>query len=491
MTSLVDRHAARAAELLPEPALLIGDDRITKTSSGFLERTDPSTGLVLAEFPVAGRDEVDRAVATAKAAFRSWRRVPADRRRRILSDCARAILAHEEELGAISALEIGTPVSGNFLGTAADQFDYYAGWADKFEGELISAYPTRAFNYVKYEPYGVIGALITWNGPLVNMSMKVAPALAAGNTVVLRTPEQAPFGPQRLGEILLEAGLPAGVLNIVAGGPETSEAIIRHPDVRKVSFTGGPEIAKKIMTTAAETLTPLCLELGGKSANLVFADADLDRAAEHAARFSVLTLAGQGCVLPTRLLVQDTVYDEMVERVKAVAESPTIGDPLDPATTLGPVISQAAVDRILGFVAGARSEARVVTGGERLSGEWAEGFFLTPTVVADVEHTSTLAQQEVFGPVLAIMPFHTEEEAVAKANDTAYGLGGYLHTSDLARAHRVADELEAGVIGVNGFPSITGATPFGGTKISGFGREGGRAGIEEFVHHKNVWIPLD
>jgi aldehyde dehydrogenase (NAD+) len=320
--------------------------------------------------------------------------------------------------------------------------------------------------------------------------MKIAPALAAGNTVVLRTPELGPFAVVRLAHLLRDAGLPAGVLNVLSGGPATAEAIIRHPDVHKVSFTGGPQTASKIMATAAESLTPVCLELGGKSANLIFADADLDAAAQMAAFMSTIASSGQGCLYPTRLLVQSSVYEEVIERLQGVAESPTIGDPLDPRVVMGPVISQGAVERILGYVDEARAGCRVVAGGDRVEGELGSGYFLRPTVLADVAHDSRLAQEEVFGPVLAVMPFETEEEALAKANDTRYGLAAYLHTRDLARAHRVADELQAGYIGINGFPSMTASAPFGGTKASGFGREGGRAGIEEFVHHKNIQIPL-
>jgi aldehyde dehydrogenase (NAD+) len=488
--TIVEEHASRAQTVLPEPALLIGDELIHTTSSGTLEVEDPTTGAVLAEFPAAGQEEVDRAVAAAKAAFPAWKRFPADQRRNLMFRCAQAIAAHGDELNTIQTLENGTPIAMSSIAAPVDYFEYYAGFADKFEGELIAAYPQRAFNYVRYEPYGVIGVLPTWNGPLINAAMKIAPAIAAGNTVVLRSPETAPLAILRLSQILLEVGLPAGVLNVITGGPETATAIIRHPDVRKVTYTGSPEVAAKIMSTASESLTPVTLELGGKSANLVFDDADLDRAVQHATMTSVVLVAGQGCLFPTRLFVQDTIYDEVIDRVKAMAESSTIGDPLDPTTIMGPVINKRAVDRILGYVDGARGDARLVCGGQRLGGDLAGGYFLQPTVLADVDNRSRIAQEEVFGPVLAIMPFHTEEEALAKANDSRYGLAGYVHTRDLERAHRVADELDAGLIGINGFPSMQASAPFGGVKHSGFGREGGRAGIEEFVHHKQVWMPL-
>jgi aldehyde dehydrogenase (NAD+) len=489
--TIASDHAALASSVLPEPALFIGGDRVTKTSAGAMDRVNPTTGQVLGQFPVAGQEEVDRAVAAARAAFPAWKRLPADQRRLILFRIAQTIREHEEEFKQIIALETGTPVGVNRLAMACDQFEYYAGWSDKFEGELISSYPARAFDYVKYEPYGVVGALITWNGPVINASMKLAPALAAGNCVVLKSPEFGPFAVMRLAELMLEAGLPEGVVNVLSGGPDTGKAIISHRDVRKVSFTGGPGIAKEIMALAAQSLTPVTLELGGKSANIIFADADLDAASGMAAFMSTIASSGQGCLYPTRLLVQDTVYDEVLERIKAVAASPSVGDPLDPAVVMGPVISESAVTRITRYVEAARSSsARLIAGGDRLAGDLGAGCFLAPTVFADVDNDSQLAREEVFGPVLAVMPFSTEEEAIAKANDTDYGLAAYLHTKDLVRAHRVADELEAGYISVNAFPSMTATAPFGGTKISGFGREGGRAGIEEFVHHKNVYIPL-
>jgi aldehyde dehydrogenase (NAD+) len=486
-----ERHAGRAAELLPDSQLIIDGESVTATSDGYLEHVDPSTGEVLAQLPVAGEKDVDRAVGAARRAFPSWRHLPADQRRGLLFGIAQAIKRNQDELAEITALEAGVPVSVNAISMAADQFEYYAGWCDKFAGELVSSYPGRALDYVSHEPYGPVAALITWNGPVINAAMKLAPALAAGNTVVIKSAESAPFSLMRLGEIMHEAGLPAGVVNILSGGPSTAQSLIRHPDIRKISFTGGSEIAKEVMAAAAETLTPVCLELGGKSANLIFEDADLDSATQMAAFMSTIALSGQGCLYPTRLLVQHSVYDEVVDRVRAVAESPVIGDPLDASTTMGPVINKRAAERIGDYISEASKTARLVTGGDRLDGDLAPGYFIRPTVLADVENSSRLAQEEVFGPVLAVLPFDTEQEAVAKANATAYGLAGYLHTRDLSRAHRVAGELDAGYISVNGFPPMTATAPFGGTKGSGFGREGGRAGLEEWVQHKNVYIPLD
>jgi aldehyde dehydrogenase (NAD+) len=455
-----------------------------------MDRIDPTTGQVLASFPVAGEEEVNQAVAAARKAFPAWKRMPADKRRRLLWDIARAIEAHEEELTKIVALETGFPIAGGGMEMAIDYFEYYAGWVDKFEGELITTYPGHNLDYVKYEPYGVVGVFVPFNGPVLNAAMKLAPAFAAGNCVVLKSPELSPFGVMRLAEICREAGLPDGVLSVLSGDKETGQALIRHPDVAKVAFTGGGAVARSIMATAAETLTPVVLELGGKSANLVFEDADLDAAAQMATMLSTVFVAGQGCLFPTRLLVQESVYNDVVERVAAITNAPTIGDPLDPSVIMGPVISEGAANRILSMVDAVRGEVRVVAGGERIDTGLGGNCFIRPTVLADVDRNSSIAQNEVFGPVLAITPFSDEAEAIDIANSTEHGLAAYLHTSNLPRAHRVADVLEAGWIGVNGFPNLYASAPFGGVKASGFGREGGRAGIEEYVYLKNVHIPL-
>ncbi|WP_043643841.1 aldehyde dehydrogenase family protein [Nocardioides alkalitolerans] len=488
--SALELHQKTATQVLPEPSLHIGGEVVTATRRGTLDRIDPTTGHVLAAFPLAGESEVDQAVRAARQAFPAWRRMPADKRRRLLWDIARAIEAHEQELNQIVALETGFPVAGGGMTMAIDYFEYYAGWVDKFEGELITAYPQPALDYVKYEPHGVIGAFVPFNGPVLNTAMKLAPAFAAGNCVVLKSPELSPFGVMRLAEILRDAGLPDGVFSVLSGDKETGQAIIRHPDVAKVVFTGGGTVARSIMSVAAESLTPVTLELGGKSANLIFADADLDAAAHVAAFVSTVAVAGQGCLFPTRLMVEESVYDEVLERVVAVSNSPTIGDPLDPTVGMGPVISESAADRILSMVDEARSGARVVAGGERLQTDLGGNSFVRPTVLADVDPSSTIAQQEVFGPVLAVMPFKDEAHALKMANSTEHGLAAYVHTNDLKRAHRVADGLVAGWVGVNGFPDLTASAPFGGVKGSGFGREGGRAGIEEYVYQKNVHVPL-
>jgi aldehyde dehydrogenase (NAD+) len=489
--TIATRHA-EAAVVLPEPGMLIDGAWVTKTSAGTMDRVDPATNQVLTSFPVAGQDDVDRAVRAARGAFPAWKRTPVNERRDLLLSIARLLSAANDEFKQIMALEGGHPAAVVTVEPAVDWLNYYAGWTDKLGGEVIHSYPARALDYAVYEPYGVIGAIVPWNGPLHVSTMKMAPALAAGNCVVLKTPEQSPFAVMRLAQICREAGLPDGVLNVLNGGPEVGQAVIRHPDVRKVSFTGGPATGSKVMALAAETLTPVVMELGGKSANLIFADADLENAVQMATLLSSVIAAGQGCLFPTRLLVQDTVYDEVVERARVIAESAPQGDPLDPSVIMGPVIGAAAFERIMGYIDMAKSDgsSRLVTGGARLGGELENGFFVQPTIFADVDNGSRIAQEEVFGPVLSIIRFKDEEEAVAIANNSRYGLAAYLHTRDLSRAHRIADDLDAGWIGVNSFPPMTPTAPFGGVKSSGFGREGGRAGIEEYVQPKNINILL-
>jgi acyl-CoA reductase-like NAD-dependent aldehyde dehydrogenase len=294
-----------------------------------------------------------------------------------------------------------------------------------------------------------------------------------------------------VGQLLLEAGFPPGVVNIVPGGPEAGDALVRNPGVDKIHFMGSTAVAREVLAAALQNLTPVTLELGGKSANIIFADADLPSAAELAIS-AVVYMSGQACLIGTRVLVQAPVYDEVVELCKAMVEQIPVGDPCSPTTRMGPVISQGACDRVLGVVERARQnrEGRLVTGGHRLGGDLADGYFIAPTIFADVDNSSDLAQHEIFGPVLSMQPFETEEEAVAIANDHPYGLAAYIQTNDLRRAHRMAAALEVGNVWINGFPGLPGSIPFGGTKQSGYGRLGGLAGIREFSRPKNIWAAL-
>lgn len=476
----------------PKGCLIIGDKIIEKASGGVYTHINPATGKPQADIPLAGVSETEDAIAAAKSAFEVWRAMPGRGRAVLLNRLADLIKQNASEFQRLAVIEGGTPysVAAGGAGLAEEWTRYYAGWADKIDGQVVSSYPSDEFIYTLPEPYGVIGIVVTWNGPLISLGMKVIPALAAGNTVVVKPAEQTPFVASLFGKLALEAGIPPGVINILPGAVESAQTLIAHPDVQKISFTGGPVTARKILHQCAELLKPSVMELGGKSANIVFDDADLDSAAQHAAMMSVGLLSGQGCELPTRLLVQEAVYDAMVEKVVAIAKSLPIGDPRDANTFIGPVINEEACERILAMVERAKQAGagRIVMGGERLNlgGDLSNGFFVSPTIFADVDPNSEIAQQEVFGPVLVIQKFSTEEEAIEIANSTQYGLGGYIQTNNLKRAHRVAAALKTGFVHLNGSRNIPAHAPFGGLGLSGFGKEGGRPGLDEFIRLKTV-----
>lgn len=488
----VELHQERAERDLPQPRLVIGGKDVTDTSGGLYEHRNPATGLVQAYIPLAGPTEVDQAVAAARQAFEVWGTMRPAERRRLLTRFAGLLRDHIPDFAAICPLENGVCIGGwaeNVGPHVAEWTEYYAGWADKIEGMVGAAYsPHENVEYTIAEPYGVIGHIITWNSPALSLAMKVPPSLAAGNTVVIKPAESTPFSALLFADLAREAGIPEGVVNVVTGLGDAGSALVTHPGVDKISFTGGPATARRIMADAALGLKPVVFELGGKSANLLFADTDLDSVVPYCAAFA-MSNTGQGCALPTRLLVERPIYDEVIARVTGVVAHLPVGDPLDPTTYIGPLINAAARDRVQGMVdkAVADGAGRLVHGGERID---SDGYFVTPTVFADVDNRSDLAQQEVFGPVLAITPFDTEDQAVALANDSEYGLSAYIQSRDIARVNRLVPRLKAGTVYVNPGPNpITSpATPFGGVGISGFGREGGKAGLDEFINVKGVGI---
>jgi aldehyde dehydrogenase (NAD+) len=480
--------------LLPRYPVIAGDALLERGSGVSHSHIYPANGRVTREMTLGSAADVEHAVRSARVAFPAWRALPGNKRRDLMLKMATLIEQHAAELGQLCTIENGSAsmVAPHIVNDAVQKFRYFAGWADKIRGDVLNTWGGPAHNYVTYEPYGVVGAIVPWNGPLFAATMVMTPALAAGNCIVLKAPELAPFTVMRLGELFKEAGFPAGVVNVIAGAADVGEAMVKHPGIDKIQFVGSGATAMKVLRTAAESLKPCGLELGGKSAVIVFADADLQEAARRGVAGGV-SVSGQGCVNGTRLLVERPIYEQYLQMLKGIAGYIKIGDPLDPSTVMGPIISAASLQRVQNIVENAVKQdgARLIVGGERLGGEYADGYFLPLTIVADVDANSALAQHEVFGPVLTVTPFDTEEEAIAIANGTTYGLGAYIHTQNLRRAHHVASEMQAGMVQVNGSgEGMQPYAPFGGMKQSGYGRLGGEQGVFEFLQAKNVWVNL-
>jgi acyl-CoA reductase-like NAD-dependent aldehyde dehydrogenase len=373
---------------------------------------------------------------------------------------------------------------------AAQYFQYNAGWADKTSGEVVTAGP-EAFDYTVHEPYGVVGAIIPWNASLIVASQVLAPILAGGNTVVLKPSDLSPFVTLRLVELALEAGVPPGVINVVTGDKIAGETLVRHKGVSKIHFTGSRETARKILAATAENIVPVCLELGGKSPLLIFSDSDLIAAAQVALG-TIVGLSGQGCALPTRVLVDRAVHDKFLVLLKGLLRRVKVGDPLEKETQVGPLISAKACERVLAIIDRAlhQHHGDLIAGGNRMDGVYANGYFIAPTIFTAVAEESELAGDEIFGPVLSVMSFEHEEDAIRMSNNSPYGLAAYVFTNDLKRAHRVSSALEVGTVWINGLDSLEPSMPFGGFKQSGYGRLGGRAGVREFTRQKNVWLSL-
>ena len=461
----------------------------------------PATGEEIGSFAVASAADVAEAVAAARRAFDDgpWPRLRAGERRRILQRIGALAADHADELNALQTLDNGLPssilrftwlLSAEFV---TECFEHHAGWIDKLTGSTYPPYKGGDHMLMTLrEPVGVVGAIIPWNAPMMLFAQKVAPALAAGCTVVLKPSEYASFSVIRLAELVEEAGLPPGVFNLVTGpGDPTGEALITDGRVDKVSFTGSRAVGSRVMAASADRIGRVALELGGKSPTLVFPDApDLGMAAATAMGMVSMGLSGQGCVVHTRVLVHSSVYDEFVSSAAAMAEIVSYGDPFDPATTSAALINERQVGRVTGYIAaGLESGARLVCGGDRPGGDLAAGNYVNPTLFADVDNSMSIARDEIFGPVLSVIPFTDEDEAVRIANDTAYGLGASVYTSDIKRAFRVAKAVRAGTFGINGY-TVEPHAPFGGFKQSGIGREGGREAIEAFTELKTVIAPI-
>ncbi len=485
-------HRRAALDVLPAAAALI-DGEWTPGQGAPRTHTDPATGEQLTAWQLAGPDDADRAVESAGRAQGQWAKLePATRRDRLLA-LADAITAHADALASLVSLEMGMPLKASQAGVhaGAEWFRYYAGFADKIEGSVPSVVsPGRGLDYTRYSPYGVVAAIIPWNGPVMALALKVAPALAAGNAVVLKPSELAPFSSLYFGSLITAAGLPAGLVNVVTGGPDVGVRLCANPSVAMISFTGGAAAGQAVSETAARRHVPVVLELGGKSASIVFPDTNIDRTAKLSAILGVAQNSGQGCFLPTRLLVHRSIYEQTLNGVIAAAGKFTLGSPFDPGTTMGPVVDRAARDRILDVIEQARrrGDGRLVAGGSAALGDLSAGHFVQPTIFADVDPASPLAQDEVFGPVLSVIAFDEESEAIEVANNTRYGLAGYVWTADLGRAHRVAESLEAGYVSVNSMAALPPQAPFGGWKDSGHGVEGGPRGLHEYLRVKNVHL---
>ncbi len=487
------------------PGQLFIDGKWRDASDGAtFEQKNPATNEVVTTFAVATTHDVDQAVRAARRAFDEgpWPRLNARSRKAVLQRIVTLITDHGEELNRLQTLENGMPVSFSSMSVVSSAmtagiFDHHAGWVDKLCGSTYPSYeagPTgHEVQMLSFkEPVGVVGAVIPWNAPLMLFAQKVAPALASGCTVVLKPSEYAALTSLRLAELLAEADLPPGVFNLVPGlGDPTGEALITHPGVDKVTFTGSRAVGQHILSKSGDGVKRVTLELGGKSPSLVFPDAQSVEGAAMVAMGNVtMGLSGQGCVCQTRALVHRSVYDRFLEAAASMASMVTYGNPFDASTTSGALINQRQLDRVLGFIERAPEEgARLIAGGDRPGGELAQGNFVNPTLFADVDQSMTITRQEIFGPVLVAMPFDDEAEAIALANDTDYGLGAGVYTANVGRAFRVAKAIRAGTVGINEY-TVMPNVPFGGYKTSGLGREGGWDSIEAFTETKTVVVGL-
>src|SRR5271170_7318843 len=478
---------------LPELKLLINNQWVASESGRTFATVNPSTGEEICQVAEADAADVDKAVQAARAAFEHgpWRKMNASARGRLLNRLADLIEHNADQLARLEALDNGKPAS---VAKAVDVaktvacYRYFAGWADKVQGKTIPI-DGDFLCYTRHEPIGVVGQIIPWNFPMLMMAWKLAPALATGNAVLMKPAEQTPLSALRIGELVLEAGFPAGVVNILPGfGPTAGAAIANHMDVDKVAFTGSTEVGHLIMEAAAKSnLKPVTLELGGKSPNIIFEDVDLDEAVEGA-HMGLFANQGQSCCAGSRVFVEETIYDHFVEKSAVRARRRRVGDPFESTTDQGPLVDCAQFDRVMNYIeSGRREGATLACGGDRV-GE--RGYFIQPTVFADVEDGMKIAREEIFGPVMSIISFKSLEEVVARANRTKYGLAAAVWTRDIKKALAVSNGVRAGTVWINCYNVMDTRSPFGGFKQSGIGRELGEYGLQQYTQVKSVIAKL-
>ncbi|PJF28331.1 MAG: betaine-aldehyde dehydrogenase [Phototrophicales bacterium] len=494
MGELIPIHPDVEAFLKREQKLLIGGKWVPAASGATFETLNPANGQPLTVCASGDAEDIDRAVKAAAAAFPAWAAIMPAQRERLLHRFADLMEAHKTELAQLEVLDNGKPWNAAYnveVNVAIGQMRYFAGMPTKLTGETYAVSSPDFHVYSVRQPLGVCGAITPWNYSLVMAAQKISPALAAGNTLILKPAEQTPLTAIRLAELALEAGIPEGVFNVVTGFGETAgAALTAHPGVAKIAFTGSTEVGKRIVGASAGNLKHVSLELGGKSPLIIFDDADIP-AASQAALWAIFANSGQNCVAGSRLYVQRGVYDAVRSALVEAAAQLKIGFGLDTSVQLGPLISQPQLDRVLGYVEAGKSDgAALIAGGSRIGGDLANGYFIQPTIFADTADDSLIAAEEIFGPVLTLFAFDDEDEVVRRANASRFGLAAGVYTNNLSRAHRLARTLNAGVVWINTYDWFDPAVPFGGMGESGYGRELGRQVMEMYTELKSVWVKL-